>query len=225
MRFENPMISGLVEQAALGIFPTRLVSIFAEILVRQVAKLLLIDADRGGRDLLVVADNHHLRREILQERGFQTRLRGLVDHDQVEHVRCDPELLSDPVDRHDPYGNRGATAIHRSANLGAPPVSVLPGAAAEAPHELRVLVQVGLSPARQPLGRHRMRPGSHGRQPLDLAAKLFLDHRGLGLQGVDVRDVLAQQPVTGRRPIPRCPELAEASRPVTVRRSTQDGFI
>ena len=80
---------GLVEEAALGVLPGRLVPVVGQVLVGEVAQLLLVDADRRGRDLLVVADDDDLGGQVLQEGGFEPGLGGLVDDDDVEHVLVD----------------------------------------------------------------------------------------------------------------------------------------
>jgi hypothetical protein len=80
----------LVEQAALGVLPGRPIGIVVQVLGGEVAQLLLVDADRGGRDLFVVTDHDDPGGEVLQEGRFETGLGGLVDDDDVEHVRLDP---------------------------------------------------------------------------------------------------------------------------------------
>ena len=128
----------------MRVLPGGLVPVFGEVLVGQVAKLLLVDTDCGWGYLLVVADDHDLRRQVLQERRLQPGLGGLVDEDHVEHVLVDAELLGDPVDRHDPDRDRGAAAVHRLADLSALLRGVLAGALAQALDEGGVLGQVGL---------------------------------------------------------------------------------
>lgn len=69
--------------------PRVLVPVVVEVRRREVAELLLVEADTRRGDLLVVSDDDDFRRQILQECCLESRLRCLVDNYNVEGVLLD----------------------------------------------------------------------------------------------------------------------------------------
>ena len=88
-----------------------------QILAGEVAELLLIYANRRRRNLLVVANYDDARCKVLQERCLKTRLGGLINDDDIKHVRLNSQLVGNAVGRQDPHRHRGSTTVHRLANF------------------------------------------------------------------------------------------------------------
>ena len=195
-----------------------------EVLGGEVAELLLVHADGGGGDLLVVADDDDLRGQVLQERGLQAGLRGLVDHHDVEHVLLHSELLGHPVQRHDPHRDGRAAALHGAPDLGPLLGGVLAGALAEAADLLGVAAQVRAAARREALAADGVAPRALGGDVLRHRAQLVVRHRDLRLDAVGVHLVLGEHPRADGAPPERGLLVGEAGVPGVVVGACQDGF-
>ncbi len=102
-----------------------------EVLCDELVHGFLIDSDRLGADLLVIADHDSLASDTEKGQGEDVALGALIDDHDIEWLVGGVEGLHRPVSGHDPDGHSSPRLLHRLLCLGAPAWRVLAGSFAD----------------------------------------------------------------------------------------------